>query len=461
MKTTARILLVFSAALGPLSAQKLVVEGHGIEDLGQVLQVADIDGDGKAEILAGAPRHQRGERHQQGRLFILKGGDGEDLDDRSVSWFGEMAGSRFGSSFAIGDVNGDGLPDILVGAPGTNESRGSCHLILGGKRGGAVLGGGVAGSNTLNLYGETRLFGFGRAVTLGDLNGDKLDDIIVAESYANVGTTRSAGRVWVFRGRKRFKKSKAKAGEKGMEADLIIVGREAESLGTQLLCEDLDGDGIDDLVLGSPDHRDGTGTVTVVRGRRDRFKKKATTIRLGRDDVDLVIRGNRGGRLGHALTGMDLDDDGTKDLLLSEPRRGHQRNREVGAVHAVAWKDTQKKLDLGRMHEKLKTVATLRGLIAFEQQGAALAAGRFGGGKTEDLLVGSPAIGRVVLFLDPPAFDPPPRPSRAFMPGGSGTKGFGAAVGAGDVDGDGKTEVVIAAPGASKIFIYALKKDAK
>ena len=94
--------------------------------------------------------------------------------------------------------------------------------------------------------------------------------------------------------------------------------------------------------------------------------------------------------------------------------------------------------------------------MAFEQLGTSVFAGKFGGQSPDDLVIGSPKVGRVVVYLDPPAFDPPPRPDRAFMPTGSGLKGFGSSLAAGDVNGDGKAEIVIAAPGANKVFVYQL-----
>lgn len=434
-----------------------IIEGEANSDLGQVVFVEDIDGDGKAEVIATAPRYSVGRSGFMGRVMIVRGGMKKDAEERIVNWTGPE-GSNFGASAAIGDINGDGHKDLLVGGPGTARFLGTCHVILGGKRGGEFLSGGEAKDCVVTLEGDVPNGQFGTAVALGDIDGDGYADLVVSQPKATVGTTPHAGRVLVFRGRKRWKYERYKLGDgkkKTMRPDLVIVGRENEALGHQLLVTDVDGDGAGDIVIGSPWYMNQAGSVVVVRGGKGSLKKPRTIV-LDKDDVDLTVRGNRKGQLGARIAAADLNGDGASEILMAEPRRDDGRTKEAGAIHALQWDPSRKRLDLGRSKES-EGLTTLRGMVQHERLGGGLSLGHTGGNKTKDLLVGSPDVGRVVWFTDPKPFGKSTRPAGYRMASGAGEKHFGAAMGAGDLDGSGKKKLVVGAPGSSKVFIYPLK----
>ena len=116
---------------------------------------------------------------------------------------------------------------------------------------------------------------------------------------------------------------------------------------------------------------------------------------------------------------------------MSEPLRDNGRIKEAGAVHVLQW-SSAKSINLGRSTE-IREIATYRGVVAHEQIGGGLAAAAMNGPGIDDVLIGSPKVGRVIWLIDPPGFEPNPRPSGYKMPGGSGALGFGATVAAGEL----------------------------
>jgi hypothetical protein len=164
----------------------------------------------------------------------------------------------FGSTLAAGDCNGDGIPDLAVGAPagqGTGlRPAGKVYLYLGGEGFGAspaaVLSAGEAGD------------GFGEAISMSDdINGDSLADLVVGAPYSRkAGAT--AGRAYVWFGRR--------SGGPGKSADAEIrLGSTNDLFGTAVATGDISGDGQADLIIGSPHDKTGEkwpGSVTVILG---------------------------------------------------------------------------------------------------------------------------------------------------------------------------------------------------
>jgi len=155
------------------------------------LAVADVNGDGTVDLIAGLPGWEEYRRETPGRVAVWFGGKG-GLRARPAATFGEPAigqGSRLGSFgravAAAGDVNRDGFADVLVGAPGT----GSCTAPPGAKvppaDGGRVylLAGSRAGfaAAPAAFVDGARMGGrFGSVFRgAGDLDGDRSPEVVI------------------------------------------------------------------------------------------------------------------------------------------------------------------------------------------------------------------------------------------------------------------------------------------
>ncbi len=151
--------------------------------------VGDINGDGKPEIIVGASLQDVGANFEQGQAYVFSGATGAllfTLNDPTP-----QMNANFGAAVAAaGDVNGDLIPDLLVGAPG--------QIVNGIQTGRAFVFSGANGSLLLTLDDPTAQANasFGAVVVSGgDLNGDGRPDPVVGAPFQNVGANPLQGQV--------------------------------------------------------------------------------------------------------------------------------------------------------------------------------------------------------------------------------------------------------------------------
>lgn len=233
------------------------VQGESAESLGAGLAVGDVNGDGWPDIILGAPQFA-GEDNRAGKVNIYFGSAAGFSPSPNQVLRGFMARSQFGESIAaLGDLNGDGCADIVVGAPGiagTSTGRGEVFLFLGSRTG-------ILKQPVWQARGWREDCLFGKCVAgAGDVNGDGIPDLIVGAPCAPVDTRFSArAALWLGR-REGFSK----------EPDWQVTSESGHTgLGTLAgAAGDLDGDGLDDFFVSSP--LDG-GRIDVFRGLRQGY----------------------------------------------------------------------------------------------------------------------------------------------------------------------------------------------
>ncbi|MGE0683534.1 MAG: integrin alpha [Candidatus Binatia bacterium] len=160
-----------------------------------VANAGDLDKDGVADILVGAPYSTVGPITVQGRVYAFSGKDGKllrTLEDPQPA-AGEVFGWRVTSA---GDLNKDGVPDILVGAPykdvGSNPSQGQAFVFNGAD--GKIL-------YILNNPAPKPYAGFGYVLVQGpDVDEDSASEILVGAPFQTVDQFHVQGEVFVFNG---------------------------------------------------------------------------------------------------------------------------------------------------------------------------------------------------------------------------------------------------------------------
>jgi len=199
---------------------------------GAVAGLGDVDGDGVPDLLLGAPNASPGGLAQAGLVQLRSGATGQIL----LELEGAEGGAFFGQVIAnVHDIDGDGVDDFAIGAPsaGPNGMQDAGSVFV------------YSGATAELLYrwdGTARFDAFGSAIGGGDdVDGDGIPDVIVGAPGASPGGVRSAGSAFVY------------SGATG-ELLLRLDGQELDATfgASVAIAGDLDGDGRAEVLVGAP-----------------------------------------------------------------------------------------------------------------------------------------------------------------------------------------------------------------
>ena len=349
---------------------KAALSSHAGSALGEQLGFAvaaagDVDLDGRPDVLVGAPGALVGS-WAVGKVFLRSGASGALLR----TFVGEFHGDRFGHAVAgVGDVDLDGVPDVAIGAP-LREVWSDWDQAWSVDAGLVTVFSGASGLVISTFDGYHGYQCGWSLAALGDTDSDGDRELLLGSP----GFWSDRGFVWRVTPRTgSYDMSWSGAGGDRFGASLASIG-------------DADGDGVDDFVVGAP--QDGVG------GSEDGY----ATVHSGADgSTSWTTHGGAGARLGASVAGLgDVDGDGRGDYAVGAPRTAIGLLGPYGAVH----------LKSGSIGSHLHT---FQGTGSEGRFGTAISAGDVNGDGTTDVLVGAPfdptagtnaGIARVFLMGD-------------------------------------------------------------
>ena len=254
------------------------------ERLGAVACAGDVDGDGVGDLVLGSPWDDR-YGVDAGSVRIVSGADGSTLYELE----GPAAGAEFGFAVAAaGDLDGDGFADVAVGTPATG---------LAGTSGSVQVYSGADGSVLLQLEGGNAGDGFGFAVRgASDLDGDGSPDLVVGAPFASTGGGLHSGAVHAFSGSTGLELFRIDGDDAGDE-----LGRSLDSMSTVGFA-DADSDVIIGATAGGSEDQ---GAARVIEPATQTVKHEF----LGPNPLSRL-----GARVRHA---GDVDADGVGDYILA------------------------------------------------------------------------------------------------------------------------------------------------
>ncbi|MEO0793661.1 MAG: hypothetical protein AAFX93_00780 [Verrucomicrobiota bacterium] len=405
------LLLVGSVLISPsttnaisfLSTYTLSGDSSG-DDFGTAVSgVADLDGDNIPDLLIGAPGVVVGSGRRAQNFGMVRVISGSDGSViRSI--IGDNVNGNLGTSVSgLGDINNDGRADFVAGAPGSSNELGSAHVYSG-----------LDGSTLHDFDGSSPDRNFGSAVSgIGDVDGDQRPDIVVGTRLDSVFT--NVGRVSVY------------SGANGSELLGLSGGQFDGQFGTSVAgIADINNDGRADLVVGEPGSNNLRGTVRAISGSDGGQIFQVDNVDLD-DDFGFSIS-----------EAGDVNNDGVVDFVVGAPEI-FSGSGYIAVISGAGFEG-------GTANPEILNVSGATQNEAFGHSVSGL--GDVNEDGYDDLLIGAPTASDNGTFSGKTIVISGLDGSTLFSFVGDGANDqFGSSVSAaGDLNGDGITDFIVGAP---------------
>lgn len=357
------------------------------------------------------------------------------------------------SSINHGDINGDGISDILIGnpyAPSIIDSPGLSYVVFGSRSFPASLHlSNLNGTNGFLISGNMTDDLFGFAIGSGDLNGDKIKDLLIG---APSRTNYEPGHGYVIYGSETPFPANFQLNSINGSNGFVVDGIYASHVGTAISSGDINGDGIDDLFIGSWS----SPTVFVLFGSQNPFPTHFNLTDLNGGNGFAV----RGIAYRVALNSGDINNDGIADLLIGN--YGFAKGTGSTLVIYGSKNPFPALFEIDSLDGK--NGFAIHGIEFGDNSGYSLSSGDFNGDHLTDLFIGAPRSpsgfdrGEGYVIFGSRSY-----PARFDLSSLNGHNGFmingikyrdrtGYAMSCGDINGDQLADILISAPAHNTPF---------
>ena len=302
-----RVYIFYSGSIATENASgaDILITGESSSLFGAAVISGDFNADGRADLSVGAYTYST----QTGRAYVFynDGSIPTTAATADVIITGETTNNNFGCSLVPGDFNADGRTDFSVGADGYSSSTGRAYVFY---NDGSIPT--TAATADVIITGETTSNNFGYALTSGDFNFDgKIDLAVGAYGYST-----NTGRVYLYETRDNFswQLQSVPSLTGGLRTNPSFSGQEFKvtgevgtgQFGDTLISGDFNADGKTDLAVGASAYSSSTGRIYIFYS--DGHLAAAAM------NADVVITGEASSSLGASLAVGDFNSDGRTDL---------------------------------------------------------------------------------------------------------------------------------------------------
>jgi len=486
-------------------------------EIGLPVAAGDINGDGRADVIFCGMYGSSGNRNNNGvvNFYLSDGRDSGFVDAAQnppniFTLSGQRSGDLLGTSVsANGDVNGDGIRDVAIGAagwdgPGTGigDNRGAAYIVLGSTNFNMNADLSTIDGNpppgVIAIYGPQAGGRMGIWIDEGDVDGDGIADIIIGSDQINSDAGQHVGGAYIVFGSRSLPSVIDLANPPaGVRTAKIVGAHQEDHWGGALQVGDINNDGIGDVILGgsidrdsasyvTPDdqttghnfnaasfggQRPGCGEAFVIYGQRN--WPAVIDLRSPPPNATHIIGANNFDFLGAELHSGDINGDGRTDLIIGALQAMAPDNQgKTGAVYVIYGSATLPRaiIDLANPDASGQRVATIYGEHDLDCAGDSVRTYDINKDGLSDLFIGSPErtftmpngelregagvteiiygqrdfLPPVIKLYDPPASPPIFRLAGAHgdLQGIAGGDEFSYRLAGADVDGDGYIDYV-------------------
>jgi VCBS repeat-containing protein len=453
-----------------------------------VSSAGDINGDGFDDLIVGASNASPNAQNYSGSSYVVFGSsigfnasfNLSSLDGSNgfvINGIDRYDSSGYSVSSA-GDINGDGIDDLIIGAsnagPNGQNASGSSYVVFGSSISfnASFNLSSLDGSNGFVINGIDRYDSSARSVSsAGDINGDGFDDLIIGAPFASTNSQNSSGESYVvFGSSSGFGASINLSSLDGSNGFVINGIDRYDRSGTSVTSAgDINGDGFDDLIIGAPGNsynQPGAEESYVVFGSSSGFGASFDLASLNGSNGFVINGIDRFDSLGTSVSSAgDINGDDIDDLIIGAPYAGPNGQNGSGESYVVFGSSSGFGASINLDSLDGSNGFVINGIDSGDSSGRSVSsAGDINGDDIDDLIVGA-------RFADPNGQNDA---GESYVVFGS-SSGFGASINldsldgsngfvingidrydnsggsvssAGDINGDGFDDLIVGATGA-------------